>query len=130
MKRSWMFCSVLGLVLVLGAACAAEPHGHPAGDDDPDRPDAEPSSVVEVDCAAAPPAATVTTSGFSYSPDAVTIGAGEVVRFVVSASHDAASTDGLFRVGFGGDACLRFDEPGSYGFVCTPHGFSGVVTVR
>ncbi len=112
------------------AACTADPPADP-GDDDPG-PDAGPieSTVFEIDCAGVEVAATVVTDGASYDPGEVTIGAGEVVHFDLGLGHDARSDDGLFLVDFAGDVCLRFDEPGSYGFHCTPHGFRGTVNVE
>jgi plastocyanin len=118
------------LSFVISVAACAAPSAGPADDDpSPDGGGVE-TSVVEVDCAGAAVVATVATAGASYSPDQLTIAAGEVVRFDLGLGHDARSEDGLFRVDFGAEACLRFDEPGVFGYVCTPHGFRGEVTVE
>ncbi|MEZ4366118.1 MAG: plastocyanin/azurin family copper-binding protein [Kofleriaceae bacterium] len=91
--------------------------------------DAPPGAVVEVTCPASPDAE-VTTNGFAYEPQATTISVGEVVRFTPAPAHDVDSDDGEFHVGFGATACLRFDEAGTYPFRCTPHQFTGTVTVQ
>jgi plastocyanin len=117
--------------VILAAACAAPADPAGPGDDDPS-PDGGPieTSVFEVDCAEAAVVATVETAGASYSPDQLTIAAGEVVRFDLGLGHDVRSDDDLFRLGFGADACLRFDEPGVFGYFCGPHGFRGEITVE
>jgi plastocyanin len=109
------------LVMLVAIGCA--------GDDAPARPDAEPQprDVVEVDCATATIAATVSTAVNAYDPDTTTISVGQVVRFNPAASHDVSNAD--FRVPFGGNRCFRFDAAASYTIVCTAHGFTGTVVV-
>ena len=140
---------VLAAALVLGAGCGGDDtsgddtandfdaaaldapgiDADPNAPDAPPAPDAEPSAVVVVDCPANPDA-TVVTSGFAYDPQTTTIAVGEIVHFMLGGSHNAQSEDGLFTVPFGGDVCLRFDAAGTYGFVCTPHGFTGEIVVQ
>jgi plastocyanin len=115
-------------VLLFASACAADPS--PSGDDDGDAPDAGPSSVTRVDCASATIVATITTDGFAYSPSDVTVAVGDVVELHPSSSHDAAADDGSFAVDFGEDACLRFDAPAVHEFRCSPHQFTGTITVE
>jgi len=98
-------------------------------------PDA-PSKVVAVDCTGATIATTImtTTSVFAYQPATATIAAGAIVQFQMAANHNVApnatdSDDGL-HVGFGQTRCLKFTEPGTFGFHCTPHSFTGTVTVN
>ena len=110
-------------------ACGGDDGGG-GGDDDGATPDAPASSVVEVDCASATIAETITTVGSSYSPASAAISAGEVIEFTPTASHNVASDDGLFSVGFGGHKCFRFEEAGSFTLHCTAHPFSGTVTVQ
>jgi plastocyanin len=101
------------------------------------QPDASMAKVVTVDCPASP-AATVTTSNLTdaYHPMMTTISVNAIVKFEMSSSHDvapnpiAANTDSGLRVGFGQTRCLQFKEAGTYGFMCTPHGFVGTVTVQ
>jgi plastocyanin len=114
--------------LLLASACASD--ARDTGDDDVAGPDAGPSSVTRVDCASADIAATITTSGFAYTPTAVTVGVGDVVEIHPSGSHDAVADDGSFDVGFGEDACLRFDAPAAHTFRCTPHQFTATITVE
>ena len=121
----------LSLVFLGLVACGGGGDDDNTGDDDAPAPDAaEASSVVEVDCASATIAETITTSGFNYSPMSVTISANEVVEFTPAGSHDVASNDGLFSVGFGGHKCFRFEEAGTFVFHCTPHLFTGSVIVQ
>ena len=80
--------------------------------------------------------ATVTTSNSanSFSPSATTISVNQIVKFTNSSAHDVAptgaSTDTGLRVGFGATKCLRFTKAGTFGFKCTPHGFTGSITVN
>ncbi len=116
----------LTLVLCSVAACSG------GGDDGGSAPDAEPivSNVTEVDCASATIAGTITTSGFTFSPDSLTISVGEVVEFDPMSSHDVNGTDPGLTVGLDGDACFSFDAAGTYDFHCTPHGFTGEIIVQ
>jgi plastocyanin len=125
MRLPWLALACSLGTCALGA-CASD---DAPGDDDSGDDDA-PSSVVEVDCASVTPVESITTSGFAYSPSVVTIAVGEVVEFHPTSSHDAVAFDGSFRVGFGDRACLRFDAPGEFEFECSPHHFTGAVTVE
>jgi len=117
-------------VLFLIGGCGGDDDGA-ADDDGAPTPDAaESNPVAVVDCATATIAETIVTDGLAYSPNAVTISAGEVVEIHPGATHDALSNDGYFHVGLGEDVCLRFDEVGSYVFHCVPHGFTGTITVQ
>lgn len=108
------------------AACTASPDPAASGDG----PDGGAAAVVQVECASSTIAATVTTSGFAYSPSSVSIGVGEVVELHPTSAHDVVSSDNLFSVGFGGDSCFRFDQAGSYDFFCAPHQFHGTINVE
>lgn len=88
------------------------------------------ASVKTVDCAAAAPAMTVTTVGNSYQPSGVRIPAGGVVRWMLPAQHDVASSTPGLRVDFGGNVCLQFMVAGQYSYQCSAHGFTGNVTVE
>lgn len=88
----------------------------------------------------------VTNKGLVFTPNEVTINAGEVVRFKVGSSHNVqeveketwdkgeekAKEDG-FSVPFGGTKEVTFDKPGTYYYVCQPHvdlGMKGKVIVE
>jgi plastocyanin len=93
------------------------------------------AKVAEVTCPATPDATVMTVDGtFSYMPNAVTITQGQVVKFTTSSTHDVApnttGSDPALRVGFGATKCFRFTVPGTYGFHCTPHAFTGTITVN
>jgi len=86
---------------------------------------------------------TVTNSGFSFTPDNLTIVEGDEVIFDLGNSHNAvevseatwmmngSTSNGGFNLPFGGGA-VTFDVPGTYYYVCTPHagnGMKGQITV-
>ncbi len=105
------------------AACGGDDGG--GGDE---APDAGPASISSVSCAGATLAATVTTSGFAYSPQSSTISVGGIVRFDPTATHDVNGEG--FDVPLGGDGCFQFNAAGTFAFLCTPHGFTGSIIVQ
>lgn len=92
--------------------------------------DAPAAIATEVACAGATITATVTAPGFAYSPNAVSIMRGQTVRFEMPGSHDVNSGGKGFDVGFGATKCFTFSVAGAYTFKCTPHQFSGTITVQ
>jgi plastocyanin len=125
---------LLGLSFVALAAC-----GDDGGDDGTtdgvtvDAPSG--ARVTTVTCPASPAATIATnTAGTMYVPDAATINAGQVVRFDLGSTHDVAPADNTqdsgLLVPLGGDVCLQFSTAGTYRFKCTPHGFTGTITVQ
>lgn len=98
--------------------------------------DTPPSSVVVVPCAGATVVSDVTAPNFSFVITDNTIAAGQVVRFMMPGSHSVVSgetagvPDGEFRVEFNQTVCLQFTAPGTYGFWCNPHQFTGSLTVQ
>lgn len=129
MKACLSFALVLGL-----AAC---------GGDDGDNTPADASTsdsnggggAVMVTCPATPAATVITTNSASaYMPKDVTITQGQVVKFTMSSAHDVAplnaSSDPNLKVGFGQERCFMFTATGTFPFKCTPHGFTGSVTVQ
>lgn len=127
----------VALLAVLAAACG--------GDDTANTPDAATNNVdantnkvVEVTCPGSPDATVmaINTNDTSYLPMATTISVNGVVRFEISSHHDvtpnplAATTDPGLVVASAETKCLRFTEAGTYGFFCTPHGFTGTITVQ
>lgn len=105
----------------------------PAGIDGTPTADSPTSTIMAVTCPATPDA-TVTTEGFAFSPMAVTISAGQIVKFTPAAAHDvvpdAPTTDPGLSVGFGEVKCLQFAAVGTYHFKCAPHNFKGTITVN
>lgn len=131
--RTW----IVGASLLVG--CAGEGDGGGGGTPTPDAAlaiDAPASTIAEVTPCPATPDAIVTTRDdvYVYMPATTTITAGQVVRFETSLYHDVAPlppmTDAALTVGFGTSRCLRFTAPGTFRFKCTPHGFSGTITVN
>ena len=87
-----------------------------------------------------------TDTSMDFEPEDLTIAAGDVVRFVMSATHNAiqvsqetydergsAPVVGGFEVQFGQTREITFTEPGVYYYVCQPHTMLemiGTVTVQ
>jgi plastocyanin len=126
----------LAFVLLALAACG--------GDDNNSMPDAQvsidsPALAVQAVTCPATPDATVITMNSNYMPMSTTISQGQVVRFMLEASHDAEPghvpsdstvADPGLHVGFGETKCLMFTQTGMYGFHCGPHMFSGTIIVQ
>lgn len=88
---------------------------------------------------------TVTNSGFTFDPADLTITAGDSVKWQIADIHDVIEVteanwtanlntkkDGGFETDFGGGT-LKFDTPGTYFYVCSPHasmGMKGKITVN
>lgn len=127
----------LAMVVIVLAACGGD-DGNSNPVDAPPSVDSPPSSVQMVTCPATP-AATVMTSGFMYAPMSSTISQGQVVQFVMPASHnvvpghvpaDSTLSDSGLTVNFSETKCLMFTQPGTYGFHCGPHSFNGSIVVQ
>src|SRR5688500_4680605 len=112
--------SFLALAL-LAAACGG------ANDDGGDGDGTGSEVAVLVDCTTVAAEVTVTTPGLRYEPRTANIQVGDVVRFDPSTGHDVVSDGGAFEVGLGGSACFRFERPGSFGYRCSPHDFTGTI---
>ena len=68
-------------------------------------------------------------------PNAVTISAGQIVKFTSGPSHNVVpvfpNSDSGLSVGFGATKCLRFTEAGTYNYRCQPHpSMTGTITVN
>lgn len=81
----------------------------------------------------------IKTSGVKFSPDEITINAGDMVKFTTGSSHNAVeidedtwnsggsnALDGGFEVGFGETKEITFETPGTYYYVCQPHAGMGM----
>ncbi|MEE2755151.1 MAG: plastocyanin/azurin family copper-binding protein, partial [Myxococcota bacterium] len=100
--------------------------------------DAEPNPNPEVHV--------VTTQGFDFNPENLTIAIGDIVEFQMPGNHNAIEVSedtynrrgsqalpGGFEVGFGQTRRITFDQPGTYYYVCSPHagfGMIGTITVE
>lgn len=83
---------------------------------------------------------TVTNSGFTFSPDAITISLGDEVQFTLESMHDAIEVSqetwlangntalaGGFQTQFGGGLVLPAAlTAGTHYYVCSPHASSGM----
>lgn len=81
-----------------------------------------------------------------FSPEDLTIAAGDCVRFIMSQTHnavevseesytsrDGTALDGGFNVTYGETAVVAFDTPGVHYYVCQPHVMGdmvGTITVQ
>ncbi len=80
---------------------------------------------------------TISNSGFTFSPAAVTVNVGDTVRFSIGSSHDAvevskavfdangSSSNGGFHLPFGGGSVVM-NSVGTFYYVCTPHASFGM----
>jgi plastocyanin len=84
--------------------------------------------------------ASISTSGDSFSPNTMSITAGQYVKFTTDGGHDfqnrpGATADNAFVSGAPGPqtTCLQFTVAGSYPFECVVHasmGMTGTLTVN
>jgi plastocyanin len=87
---------------------------------------------------------TITNSGFTFSPDNITINQGDTINFVLASIHNARqvteatwnangiTSNGGFDTPFGGSQ-LILSQPGIYYYVCINHGpmgMKGIITVN
>jgi plastocyanin len=87
---------------------------------------------------------TITNSGFTFTPDNISISLGDTIKFVLGSIHDAVEVDkatwdangttsnGGFNIPFGG-GILVLTQPGTYYYVCTNHaslGMKGIIVVN
>ena len=76
----------------------------------------------------------VTTVGFEFDPEELTIAPGDIVAFTTGDNHNAVQVSqetwekggkeplkGGFEVGFGTTEEVTFKEPGIYYYLCQPH---------
>ena len=127
----------LALAALLLAACGGDDGGSVTPDAATQTTDAAAARVVSVTCPATPAATVMTVnSSDSYMPMATTVSVGSIVKFQMSSSHDVTPnpiggmTDNAIAVTFGQTKCLQFNQAGTYGFYCSPHGFTGTITVQ
>lgn len=127
----------LAFVFLALAACGGDDNNSMI-DAPPVGSDAPASTVQAVTCPATP-AATVMTSGFAYAPMSTTITQGQIVQFVMPASHnvvpghtpsDSTIADTVLDVSFSETKCFMFTQIGMYGFHCGPHSFNGTIVVQ
>jgi plastocyanin len=100
----------------------------------PDAPAAA-ATVMTVACPASPAKAISATDNVNaYVPSSVSISVGQVVKFTMPSAHDvvpdASMSDPGLNVDFAQTRCLMFTHPGTFGFHCAPHGFTGTVAVQ
>lgn len=125
MTRSLVLCLAL-------AACGGGGDDPPA--DSPAAGDAPPATVMSVTCDGTEPEVE-TTGGFRFSPMAVTITAGQAVKFTNATNHSvvpgASPTDSGLRATFGTSTCLKFTVAGTFNYKCSPHSsMTGTITVN
>jgi hypothetical protein len=98
-------------------------------------PDAPPIPVETLDDCPAFVAGTVEDSPTMFIPKETTITVGQVVKFVITSEHfvipnTLTTTDPALMVARGETKCFRFNVPGTYGFLCGVHSFTGTITVQ
>jgi plastocyanin len=125
MYRTW-------LVMLVAAACDTGGGQTVMVDAAPDVP---PTPVVALSSCPATVAATIEDSPTMFIPKATTISVGQDVKFVITAEHfvlpnTLTTTDPALSVKRGETKCFRFNVPGTYGFLCGVHSFTGTITVQ
>jgi plastocyanin len=98
-------------------------------------PDMAVAPVVALSSCPSTVAATIMDSPTMFVPKASTIAVRQDVRFVITAEHfvlpnTLTTTDPELNVKRGETKCFRFNVPGTYGFLCGVHGFTGTITVQ
>jgi plastocyanin len=116
--------------MLVFAACEAGGSSSVSVDASPDAP----IPVVELSSCPMLVAATIIDSPTMFIPKTVTIPAGEVVKFTITAEHfvlpnTLTTTDPALNIGRGQTKCFEFNVPGTYGFLCGVHSFTGTITV-
>jgi plastocyanin len=122
--------STASIAMLVFAACEAGGSSSMPVDASPDAP----IPVVELASCPMLVAATIIDSPTMFIPKAVTIPAGEVVKFTITAEHfvlpnTLTTTDPALNIGRGQTKCFEFNVPGTYGFLCGVHSFTGTITV-
>jgi plastocyanin len=126
----------IALAALVCAACGGDDGGGGTPDAATADTNTNTSKVQAVTCpTTADATVTVNTAGDSYTPKDTTIPVSAVVKFVMTAGHDAqpnplTTSDPGLTVGFAETKCLKFTATGTYGFYCTNHSFAGTVTVN
>ncbi len=128
-------CIVLSVIA--GAACSNSNNSGPDAKVFHDAAGSGGATVQTVSCTGITPAQTVTattSTPYSYQPSSVTITQGQVVEFMMPSIHNVApnstGSDPGLTCNFGATCCLMFTAKGTFGYHCTPHGFTGTVTVN
>lgn len=98
-------------------------------------PDVPPTPVVELSKCPPLVAAEIIDSPTMFIPKMVTIPRGEVVKFTITSEHfvlpnTLTTTDPALNIGRGQTKCFEFNVPGTYGFLCGVHSFTGTITVE
>jgi len=122
---------VAWVAIIFAAACGNGGSSTPA-DTAPDTP------IIPVELLDRCPdfvAGTVTDSSVAFIPMNTTIRAGDDVKFMITSEHivipnTLVMTDPALNIGRGETKCFRFHQPGTYGFLCQVHGFTGTITVQ
>lgn len=98
-------------------------------------PDVTVTPVVALSSCPATVAGTVVDSPTTFIPKDTTIAIHEVVKFEITAEHfvlpnTLTTTDPALTVDRGETKCFQFNVPGTYGFLCGVHSFTGTITVQ
>ena len=94
------------------------------------------AAVILVSGVAVEATRAVAIADFAFSPRTITTTAGDRVRWTNSdaVAHTATATNGSFDTGNleqGESATVRFTQPGTYRYICTPHPtMTGTIRVR
>jgi len=125
---------VRALLLCALAACTTGSDPAPAADAAVSV-DATVTPVVLLPSCPATVAGTVQDSPSAFVPKETSIAVHQVVKFMITAEHfvipnTLTTTDPALTVGRGQTKCFQFNTPGTYGFLCGVHSFTGTVVVQ
>jgi len=133
--RAWVLaCLLVGCGDDGGKSIDAAPPGDAPRIDAPIDAAVQAAALVQVDpCPGTVDATVITTGASVYMPVSTTITTNQIVKFTMNAAHDVAplpGTDPDLVVPLGGERCFQFTSTGVARFKCTPHGFTGLITVN
>jgi uncharacterized cupredoxin-like copper-binding protein len=133
--QRWSAAAFMAAAAMLVGACGG-------GDDDGGSADATVTSGASGSEAPAGGSIEVTGKEFSFTPNTLTLKAGEPQKIVLkntgSIEHDITVSDAGFKLtvlaGKSGDKTLTIDKPGTYKMICSvaghePAGMKGEITV-
>lgn len=124
----------LSLVLMVTLVACSDSSSNPS--DAQKQIDAAAATVMAVTCPSGTvPTVTTTNSSDVFTPNAATISVGQIVKFVMSSTHNVVPnpiqmTDPGLKVNLNETKCLMFTQKGTFGFACGIHGFTGTITVQ
>ncbi len=129
LRPSLLASAALGVTLV--AACGSSSSETPAdaATDAPARPRVEELDPCPASVAVEIKEIAIGQGQFKFDPNPATIRAGSVVKFNLSAQHNASAPK-IFTTDYGRPSCYRFNNKETITFHCQAHGFVGQLVIE